>query len=142
MRDDAISEVMAHRSGAPLVRPSGLVGLVGLAGRASLVILGATLSVAACSKPAEEVGAVKVVAGEDGFKPSSVSFKKGQAGTLVFTRTTDETCATEVVFPELDIKKELPKGKPVTITVPTDKERTLTFQCGMGMYKSSVVVSN
>lgn len=86
-------------------------------------------------------GAVPVTAGEDGFKPSSVTFAKGSAGKLVFTRTTDETCATEVVFPELSIKKELPKGKPVTVDVPTDKPQKLTFQCGMGMYKSSVVIS-
>jgi hypothetical protein len=86
-------------------------------------------------------GAVPVTAGEDGFKPSSVTFAKGSAGKLVFTRTTDETCATEVVFPELDIKKELPKGKPVTVDIPTDKAQKLTFQCGMGMYKSSVVIS-
>lgn len=86
-------------------------------------------------------GAVPVTAGEDGFKPSSVTFPKGSAGKLVFTRTTDETCATEVVFPELNIKKELPKGKPVTVDIPTDKEQKLTFQCGMGMFKSSVVIS-
>jgi hypothetical protein len=86
-------------------------------------------------------GAVPVTAGEDGFKPSSVTFAKGSAGKLVFTRTTDDTCATEVVFPELDIKKELPKGKPVTVDIPTDKAQKLTFQCGMGMYKSSVVIS-
>jgi plastocyanin domain-containing protein len=76
----------------------------------------------------------------DGFKPSSVKFAKGAKASLVFTRTTDETCATEVVFPELNLKKELPKGKPVTVDVPTDKEQTLSFQCGMGMYKSSVVI--
>ncbi|MBS2012546.1 MAG: hypothetical protein JST00_06655 [Deltaproteobacteria bacterium] len=29
----------------------------------------------------------------------------------------------------------------VAISVPTDEEQTLTFQCGMGMYKSSVVVA-
>lgn len=86
-------------------------------------------------------GAVPVTAGEDGFKPSSVTFAKGSAGKLVFTRTTDDTCATEVVFPELDIKKDLPKGKPVTVDIPTDKAQKLTFQCGMGMYKSSVVIS-
>ncbi len=86
-------------------------------------------------------GAVAITAGEDGFKPSSVTFPKGSAGKLVFTRTTDETCATEVVFPELNIKKELPKNTPVAIDVPTDKEQKLTFQCGMGMYKSSVVIS-
>lgn len=86
-------------------------------------------------------GAVAVTADENGFKPSSVTFKKGEAASLVFTRTSDETCATEVVFPELNVKKELPKGTPVTIEIPTDKEQKLTFQCGMGMYKSAVVVS-
>ena len=86
-------------------------------------------------------GAVKVIADENGFKPSSVTFKKGAPASLVFTRTTDETCATEVVFPELKLKKDLPKGKPVTIEIPTDKDQKLTFQCGMGMYKSAVVVN-
>lgn len=86
-------------------------------------------------------GPVAVTADDKGFKPSSVKLKKGVPATLVFTRTTDDTCATEVVFPQLDIKKDLPKGTPVTITVPTDKEQTLTFQCGMGMYKSAVVVA-
>src|ERR1043165_5829647 len=89
----------------------------------------------ACNKPAAPAGAVAITAGEDGFKPSSVSLAKGSAGTLVFTRTSDKTCATEVDFPELKIKKDLPKDTPVTINVPTDKEQTLTFQCGMGMYK-------
>ncbi len=86
-------------------------------------------------------GAVAVTADENGFKPSSVTFKKGEHASLVFTRTSDDTCATEVVFPELNVKQDLPKGKPVTIDIPTDKEQKLTFQCGMGMYKSAVVVS-
>ncbi|MFO0739624.1 MAG: cupredoxin domain-containing protein [Labilithrix sp.] len=86
-------------------------------------------------------GGVQVTADDKGFTPSSVSFKKGTPAALVFVRTTDDTCATSVVFPELDIKKELPKDKPVTIDIPTDKDRSLTFQCGMGMYKSAVVVN-
>jgi plastocyanin domain-containing protein len=85
-------------------------------------------------------GSIPITVGEDGFKPSSVTLAKGAPASLVFTRTTDQTCATEVDFPDLKIKKDLPKGTPVTITIPTDKEQTLTFQCGMGMYKSSVVV--
>jgi plastocyanin domain-containing protein len=97
----------------------------------------------ACSKsaPTSSPGAVQVTADENGFKPSSVSFKKGEKAQLVFTRTSDDTCATEVVFPELNVKKELPKGKPVTIDIPTDKDQKLTFQCGMGMYKSSVIIN-
>jgi plastocyanin domain-containing protein len=105
----------------------------------------ALLALSACDKKAPPAasapGVVNVTADEKGFTPSSVTFKKGEKGQLVFTRTSDDTCATEVVFPELNIKKDLPKGKPVTIDVPTDKEQKLTFQCGMGMYKSAVVVN-
>jgi hypothetical protein len=112
-----------------------------------LVVVASVALLAGCDKggggagSVATPGAVPVLAGSDGFKPSSVTFPKGSAGKLVFTRTTDDTCATEVVFPELNLKKALPKGQPVTIDVPTDKEQTLTFQCGMGMYKSSVVIA-
>lgn len=83
----------------------------------------------------------KVTVGDKGFVPNSVSAKKGQPLTLEFTRTTDRTCATSVAFPELKITKELPLNVPVEVSVPTEEARTLTFQCGMGMYKSSVVVN-
>lgn len=117
-----------------------------------LVVVGVAVVLSGCDKkaapkadPAPVVagdrGAIPITVDGDGFKPSSVKFKKGAPATLIFTRTSDDTCATEVVFPQLDIKKELPKGTPVTITIPTDKEQTLTFQCGMGMYKSSVIVA-
>jgi plastocyanin domain-containing protein len=58
-----------------------------------------------------------------------------------FVRTTDQTCATEVVFPDLGINQKLPLNQPVKVDVPTDAAKTLTFQCGMGMYKGSVVVT-
>jgi plastocyanin domain-containing protein len=109
--------------------------------------LSALVAIAGCNKKTDAgpapvaTGPVAITVDADGFKPSAVTFKKGSPGTLVFTRTVDDTCATEVVFPQLDIKKDLPKNTPVTIDVPTDKEQKLTFQCGMGMYKSSVVVS-
>ena len=107
----------------------------------------ALASLVACGKkedaaPAVSSGSVAVTVDADGFKPSAVAFAKGSPAKLVFTRTTDETCATEVVFPELGVKKELPKNQPVTVDIPTDKPQKLTFECGMGMYKSSVVIGS
>ncbi len=85
-------------------------------------------------------GKLQITADDKGFSPSSVEVKKGEPLELVFTRTTEDTCANEVVFPELSVKKELPLKQPVSVAVPTTEARTLTFQCGMGMYKSKVVV--
>jgi plastocyanin domain-containing protein len=111
-----------------------------------------TIAASACSKsegtasekPAVNVvipeGATKVTVDAKGFTPSEVHIQKGKPASLVFVRTTDGTCAKQVVFPELKLQKELPLDTAVAINVPTDTARTLTFQCGMGMYQSSVVI--
>jgi plastocyanin domain-containing protein len=85
-------------------------------------------------------GSIAITADDKGFTPSSVSLKKGAPAQLVFTRTSDATCATEVVFPDLKITKKLPLNTPVSVDVPTDAPRSLSFACGMGMFKGAVVV--
>ncbi len=94
----------------------------------------------ASASPAPASGKVSVTVGQDGFVPNAVTANKGQPLTLEFKRITDKTCATQVVFPELNITKDLPLNSPVAISIPTDQPRKLAFQCGMGMYKSSVVI--
>lgn len=84
-----------------------------------------------------------VTADDKGFTPTSLHIPKGAPGSTVkvtFTRTTNATCATEVVFPDLKLQEALPLGKPVSLDIPSAEARTLTFQCGMGMYKSSLVI--
>jgi len=96
---------------------------------------------AAPSAALEVVGRrVDIDVGEHGFSPSEITVKKDDPTTLVFTRTSNSTCAFEVVFPDLNLTKDLPLNRPVAVVVPTDESRTLAFQCGMGMYKSKVVV--
>ena len=89
---------------------------------------------------AEPGAVIPVTADERGFTPAAVQTQQGQKLTLRFTRTTDATCADKVVFPEAGIEKDLPLKQAVDIEVPTDKARTLGFQCGMGMFKSAVLV--
>ena len=83
---------------------------------------------------------IPITIGEDGFAPNEVKIAKGEQATLIFTRTTDKTCAKDVDFPELKVTKALPLNQPVAVVVPSGEPRTLTFQCGMGMYKSKVIV--
>jgi plastocyanin domain-containing protein len=84
---------------------------------------------------------VRIVVDGKGYTPASVQGQKGTPLTLEFLRTTDKTCGEKVVFPELKIEKDLPLNTPVAINVPADSARSLTFTCGMAMYKGSVVVN-
>jgi hypothetical protein len=85
-------------------------------------------------------GMVAVQVNDRGFFPPSVPIAAGQAAELEFTRTTDETCAASVVFPELGITKELPLNRPVRVPVPPNQTRTLAFQCGVGDHRSAVII--
>jgi len=83
---------------------------------------------------------IAITADERGFTPAAIETQQGSKLTLRFTRTTDATCADKVVFPEAGIEHALPLKQPVDVIVPTDKARSLTFQCGMGMFKSAVLI--
>jgi plastocyanin domain-containing protein len=80
---------------------------------------------------------VRVEATADGFHPSRVVL--GGSKQVVFRRTSEGTCATEVVFPELGIEKKLPLNTDVTVDLPASAPNEIGFQCGMGMYKSKIV---
>lgn len=119
-----------------------LMVVVGTAGAACNKSESASAAPSAPMSGSDHSGHVtKVAVSEKGFVPSSVSATKGEPLVLEFTRTTDVTCATKVAFPELNLTKDLPLNVPVQVPVPTDQARRLTFQCGMGMYKSSVVIN-
>jgi plastocyanin domain-containing protein len=113
----------------------------------TLILTAVALCALACKRgndaaPAAPPGTkvVAITVDTKGFAPSAIDVKKGEKTQLSFTRTTDDTCAKQVVFPEIGVTKDLPLAKAVPIDIPVDTARTLTFQCGMGMYKSKVVV--
>ena len=85
-------------------------------------------------------GFVKVEVTDRGFSPSSVTLAPGIPTELEFLRTTDETCASSVVFPDLGVSEPLALNQPVRVKVPASERRTLSFQCGIGDHRSAVII--
>lgn len=80
-----------------------------------------------------------VVVGEQAFEPATVTLRAGVPARVTFLRTTDATCATEVVFPSLDIRRALPLHEPVVIAFTPSTAGDIAFACGMNMLKGVVV---
>jgi RND family efflux transporter MFP subunit len=82
----------------------------------------------------------KVVVTERGFEPAKIALRAGTPARLTFVRVTDKTCATEVVFPSLNITRALPVSEPVAIEFTPTKSGDIAFACGMNMLSGAVVV--
>ena len=77
---------------------------------------------------------------ENGFEPSRIEVKHGEAVTLLVTRKTDVTCATEMVVPSRGITQELPLNQTVRVALGPLKQGEVAFACGMDMEKGTIVV--
>lgn len=83
---------------------------------------------------------VSIQVTEQGFEPAIVNVKAGQPVTMLVKRTTDRTCATEVVMKEHNINQPLPLNQEVEITFTPAKSGDLVYACAMDMYKGTVHV--
>ena len=83
---------------------------------------------------------VEVKVTSEGWVPGTIPARAGEPLTLVVTRTTDRTCATELVVKDYGINARLPLGTPVTVTFTPRKAGEVKFACGMDMITGVVVV--
>jgi plastocyanin len=67
-----------------------------------------------------------------GFEPENLTVTKGQPVTLVITRVTEKTCATEIVIDELGVNTKLPLNQAVNVTFTPTKSGELKYGCAMG----------
>ena len=77
--------------------------------------------------------------GAEGYEPARATAAPGSPVRLVFTRTTDEGCGQQLVFPDLDIRRDLPLDQPVAVDVTMPASGTVRFTCGMDMYQGQIV---
>jgi len=104
---------------------------------AAAITNGPTSSTGTAVAGAQEV---KVLVTEKGYEPAKLTVQAGQPARITFTRTTDKTCGTEVVFPSLSIRHPLPLNEPVVIEFTPRDSGEIGFVCGMNMLRGTVVV--
>ncbi|MFT3925796.1 MAG: cupredoxin domain-containing protein [Myxococcales bacterium] len=108
-----------------------------------LVMIGVTLGSLACSAGAADKpekapsfdgpvqNRVEMTVTEHGFEPQNVRVKSGEPVTLVITRKTDSTCATEIVIDEYGVNTKLPLNTAVTLSFTPKKSGMLKYGCAM-----------
>jgi plastocyanin domain-containing protein len=82
---------------------------------------------------------VDVAVTDDGFEPAKIPAKAGEALTLVITRKTERTCATEILFHGQEGKTELPLNKTVEVVYTPKQSGIVRFGCAMGMMVGGVL---
>ncbi len=120
-------------------------------------LFGLTVATSACDKPGSAVtnaktealgqgapqpstGPIAIRVDGSGYHPGSVHAPAGKPARLVFTRTSDEGCGQQLVFPTLDIRKDLPLNQPVIVDLTMPASGSVAFTCGMNMLRGSLVV--
>jgi hypothetical protein len=89
------------------------------------------------------VQVVDINVGPGGYEPQEIRLRTGVPARLVFTRTTDQTCATQIKVPAFDIGPvDLPLGEPVAVELTPDEAGDFTFTCGMDMVSGSLMVQS
>ena len=81
---------------------------------------------------------VAIDAGKDGYKPDRIPGKPGEKLVLVFTRTFDASCISQVKTPDGKLV-DLPMNKPVEVEVTVPQTGEVGFACGMDMFHGVVV---
>jgi cobalt-zinc-cadmium efflux system membrane fusion protein len=88
----------------------------------------------------EAAQTARVVVNEQGYEPATITLHPGALARITFIRTADKSCGTEVVFPSLNIKRELPLNEPVEIEFMPEKAGDIAFACGVNMLHGTVVI--
>lgn len=87
------------------------------------------------------VQVVEIEAGRMGYAPRAVSLEAGVPARLVFTRTVESECSSQVNIPAFDVPvTDLPMNEPVAVEFTPTEGGEFTFVCGMDMQRGSIMV--
>ncbi|MCM2354712.1 MAG: cupredoxin domain-containing protein [Pseudobdellovibrio sp.] len=100
-----------------------------------IIALSTLLSAAAFA--GKETVELKVT--DEGYEPKAINVAPGTDLTLKITRTSDATCATEIVVPDKKINTKLPLNKTVFVHVGKLEQGEVRFGCGMNLMEGGKI---
>ena len=102
------------------------------------VILTMTAALSAHAKPKTQLARIEITA--QGYTPGSVKLRRGVPARITFLRTTDATCAKEIVIADYGIRRTLPLNQSVVVSLTPKKTGAVGFACGMNMMRGKLIV--
>ena len=90
------------------------------------------------AKTADGSRKVPIEVNKEGYNPDKIPGKPGEKLDLVFTRTFEADCISQVKTPDGKLV-ELPMNKPVEVAVTVPQTGELGFACGMDMFHGVIV---
>lgn len=74
----------------------------------------------------------------DGYRPAQASLASGRPIRLKLVGSTRPSCTNAIVFPGLDLERQLLPGRTTLVDLPPQPPGKLSFVCGMGMYGGAI----
>lgn len=75
-----------------------------------------------------------------GFEPAKIEAKAGEPLTLNITREVKVTCAKKVTIPSMNITKDLPLNKVVSVEVTPKEKGEIKFGCAMDQMLGGAII--
>lgn len=83
---------------------------------------------------------IEIKSTANGFEPEKIEVSSEEPVVLKVTRTSDDTCATDILIKDKKVNQKLPLNETVTINLGKLKKGEVKFSCSMNMVKGSLQV--
>lgn len=94
-----------------------------------VALAGIAFAALGCSRAEPGASEHRLTVSEHGFNPLRLDARRGEPLTLLVTRTSDASCAKEILVPEMGIRESLPIRREVRITFTPARSGDLRYTC-------------
>jgi hypothetical protein len=89
------------------------------------------------------VQVVEIEAGLMGYEPRAVALEAGVPVRLVFTRTVESECSSQITVPAFGVPPtDLPLNEPVAVEFTPAESGEFAFVCGMDMQRGALLIQS